>query len=296
MKNIGRILLALFLLLACVFSLSSCEHSRQNYNIIKDAFSQYDAQNEVAVIDYDIVHWNDASLNLRELIQADDNTHIQDVMLINRSLYFIVLDFSFSSKGIFSKKQVSATVYRCDSDGENLEIVFEKNNLNQADTNTFNNVFYIKWKDADSAGVLAYHPISNTTTVLFDGEYKGSIYDFNEPPTLKYSTQIENTAFLITEKDTGKQHILDESFLEKTDYFEAISQFKHIPYDYSYTMHDQDKINVVYRLEIDRFYELPEGFTFVIFEYDCRTQELMLQSTVFSIDDNAQFLRNFVTD
>lgn len=284
--------LVLFLLLTFVFSLVSCDHSRENFDIIQAEFAKYEAQNEIAVIDHETVHWNDASLDLRTLIDADDNTHINGVMLINCRLYFLAVDYNFSMQKL-AKKSASVLIYRCDMNGENLEVIFEKNDLTNVFTTDFNNVFYIRYKDEFEECIISYHPISQTQTILANGN-SNTIQDFIEPLPTKYSVEITEEAFLIVEKETQEQHIIDATFLQNTEYFDALRQFKYIPYEYSHTPHDYDKINIVYRVEIDRFYELPKGFTFVIFEYDCRMQELTLQSTVFSVDEDALFVRNVI--
>ena len=277
--------LTFMLLIAMILGLTACnrhDRSPELHKLVMDEFAKYDAQNSVAVIhDDENIYLGNRTVNLKEIIEYDANfISINNALIFNSHLYFIAVTREETDASIFSKSLRSFLIYECDMNGQNLKLLFEMNGLKEVKTREWRGVFYITYTDESGETAISYDLFTKTKTVLESGD-SCDVSKFIPPFAKKYLVEEEKNTFLITNIETNNQYVIDESFLKNTPYFDSFNGFDYVASRYSYIPYDNEKIILVYYINPNQLILAPEGKTLIIFEFDCRTQELIFDSTVF---------------
>lgn len=113
-KNIRVVVL----LMLCVFSSNLCSCKNQTDDI-KERFEKNSSDsNVVTVLDNCVFYFSDHTLDLRDLVNADEEPN-NGYLFMDKTLYFSTT----KETGAF---EFSISVYRCDLYGRNKTLVFEK--------------------------------------------------------------------------------------------------------------------------------------------------------------------------
>ena len=270
-----RISLLFLLLTSMLFS--SCGNVLDEYEIVKQEFSKYTPNNDVALVVEDrIVYFNDHTVDLEKVLpntQKQDVLWLSSVAVRNDLIYFVTqqrLD-----------KVWSVLLYRCDKNGENLTVLFEKHDVGKdVDAYVWNELIYIQYEVGDLTFVDYY----NCSTQKYGSFGSGANIKYKDflVESTTYSVKWNKGYFTVIDKEAQTEYDIDDSFLCRTEYYDSLKKFKYEPFTASKA---DDKVVLLYRIEsgiIDPSRLLTT--IFVIFEYDVKSQELIFLTTLVPFD------------
>lgn len=267
--------LSLFMALLMLFSCREGTTAHM-YEDIKNDFAQYEGSNDAALVLYNSrLYFYDHTLDLETLFPADEDFTFQYATMMNDMVYFVV-SLKEETKAIFT-----TILYQCDFYGNDLKMLYKKENLDHVTfVDFYSGIFYFKHSESQMQTIETYNCLDGTLKNL--GSFKDvDLDEYVKPLELYKWEKIEDQHFVITQKETGKQRIIDESTFKNSEFYPLLEKYN---YGKLRISTHKEKILVAQRLYIEDFFEIPTGYPFVIFEYDFETEELKFLSTVYSSD------------
>ena len=258
----------LVLLIAlCMLFFPSCS-GKYTYEQACEEFSQYGYANDVILLDGWTVCFRDRKIDLKEFFPGEEPGRFE-AALINGRLYFTC----------FRKKndQWVTTLYTCELRGENPQVVFEKTDCTADECTRIvgDIVYYYEWDSEKDK-----HVIKNFYKITTGYYGNGSQLAFSDIQSLrndyqKYRIEQTETAFIITDKTTQETRVVDDAFLQATEYYDSLKKF-------DYRIGTYDIIDNVVLLSLlidvrDVIDLFPIAHPLVIFEYDFEKNQLTFQ-------------------
>ena len=271
MKKVIALSLSILFLLLC-----SCQNSEKKFEDVKQEFSQYTPSNDVAlVLDDEVLYFHDHTLRLKDVLQRED-AKFERVNLLNDKIYYV-----FKEKTAW--KTYVLSIGRCDLDGSNNTILFEKENVD-SDIRVFFNggTATVLYFENEVRMALSYDVLTNTHSVSEAAED-----DAQYQVRSKYKVEEKKGTFYVTDSATQDQAVIDEAFLQNTPYYDSLKKYDYSAYRASL---GDGKILLVYRLNLERFDLFPKGYAMVIFEYRFDAKELVFMSALYPYDCEGYYL------
>ena len=244
------------------------------YEKIKTDFAQYEASNDVALVLYNSrLYFYDYTLDLEKILPGEV-FDFRYATLMNDTVYFVVA-LKDQHRAIFS-----TVLYQCDLYGNNLEMLYKKEKLEDLSFVEFNSgIFYFKHYESGMQILETYNCLDRRQEVLESQES----FDLNEyvKSFRLYDIEKNEDGLVITRKGTTEQRIIDSSIIKNSELHPLLEKYDYERVNISTF---REKIILTYRLRIEGFFEIPDGYPFVIFEYDFETSKLTFLSIVYSYD------------
>ncbi len=267
--RIVKILMIAFLSLFLV----SCKFEDNKDDIIQE-FSKFERNNNVvAILDGDYFYFDKNTLIISEL----------DTIGEYENCYLIYLDSIYFQT---TKKNNDSTyiinIYKCDSNGDNIELVFSHDNYKIKPK--FKSVgCYFLWlyyepsiKSSDSQAIDSF----DVTSLEHQNIEKGKNCDLENyrEEFHGYITTQKDNSFQIYVRNSNTNYIINDELLRECGYYESLNRF-----DFStegVQIYD-DKIFLCYRLHRS---DSGLEFCFAIFEYNTDSNNVLLRSVIFMGD------------
>lgn len=263
-------LLCMVLLLS-IF-LCSCRDSRELFADIKEDFSKFNASSDVALNMEDrIIYFNDYEVNIEELVDdGSQHSRVKTVCLRNDQMYILV--------SRCANKRWSFFLYRCDLKGNNLQVLYEKKDIDSDVSAEFrvDELLYFEYKIQKTVYVDLFNCITEEYLSLGSGK-DISLEDYDVKQQRSYSVEESKRGFVISD-DTKEIAVIDEDFLKNTEYYDLMKKHRFSPFQYSLT---EDKITLIYRKEVF----LPFSYyPMLLFEFDVASNSLIFLGVMNLID------------
>lgn len=245
---------ALLMLVVFTINLCSCQNRTEE---IKERFEQYSPDHDVvAVVDDFIVCFADHTLNLRDLVNEDEEPN-NGYLFWDKTLYFSTT----KENGPFD---FSVFVYRCDLYGNNKTLVFEKQGykthpwaVGNKDTLYFEH--YTNVFEPSARVIESYHIL----TGLYEVEGTGKNVDLSD-----YQQE---------QSGVSQDDITDAIALTKDFFSEALNGLN---YSYTGCKVSSGRLFLIYRIEESAGSLYPH----FVCEYVPETEEIYFKSLVFAHD------------
>ena len=253
--KLGCFLVSMILLLSMV----SCNSTAHMFPQIKEDFEQFQSQNNVILYDSDgMVYTNEKEYRLPRM---DDSSYIVDLEIINERIYFLTRSYKSESRGL------DIALYECDLQGENPSLVWKKTSVaNNVKGLFIKNILHVMYTVNDTVTVEEIDVLTSTSSIVFEGEdFDFSTVTESKQAQTVYSVQKEDGAFIITDHKSGGVHTVNQETLENHGYLDVLMQYNGTAFQ---SWVEDNRIYLIYRLRIEGFFEIPEGYPLAIFEYD----------------------------
>ncbi|MBE6553945.1 MAG: hypothetical protein E7666_06335 [Ruminococcaceae bacterium] len=251
-----------------LFAVCSCGQNRIGFEDVKNEFAQYSPTNDVVcIVDEQCVFFGDHEVDLEDIMKGDYNSVHASVL--NDKIYYAV---NQRQKGTWY-----FMIYQCDLYGEQNELLF-KRELSDVHVKVTRHeaILFIRYKENGEQKIDKYDILTSTYEESVEDEFA------KYSPETKYLVKGKDNAFLLTDPKTNKTCVIDEAYLRETPYYESMRKFD---YRSSYHYSTNGNLFLIYRMEAtEYFFDIPKGYTFVIFEYDFDQEELIFKTVVFPYD------------
>ena len=236
------------LLVVCILLFSSCDFINKDMYIqqVKTEFSPcFSGTNEVAFVMESNVYFNGATININNLIQKNeeyipfwespDEWFSGGVVFDNEGFFFCSSQSVHTYSGFSKQTEYIWRVYRTDYSGENISIFFEKSGYSSVPRGVANGkdifVYHYEEKTAfkEEGYILdRYNTLSGEYINLGRGS-DISINDYLVEENNQYEVKLESFGsstkdrrFIVTNKITQKNITIDDNYLKKTIYYDAM--------------------------------------------------------------------------
>lgn len=257
--------------------LSSCSKETIAYETVLSEFSQYQNTNDTVLFLDPYLYFNDYRINLDDFFphrESPKDFIIEDATLLNDQIYFTVL--------IKEDRSWSTILYRCGLRGENLEEVFGKANHGKSGDSKIidGTVYYFKYNDANKVDEIS--SFYNIRTAQYGDVSELGFSNIND--FLKnygnYRVEKMEKTFIVTDKRSQENRIIDDAFLRTTEYYQSLNKFG---YGCAWYEILDGKVLLIYYLDIPSesswWVVFPVPPPVVVFEYDFEQNELIFKST-----------------
>ena len=282
----GKYIVALIVLLTVL--LSSCKvpdiPDKISYDEIYEEFSQYGQSDDVMISLTRGLYFHDHEIDLDTLFPG--RSIVEDAVLLNNQIYLAV--------HTYEAKPYPLTLYSCDLYGENLKKVFEYNpNDRTLYAEIEEGVLYFQFQDSESHKfkIMTFDILAEELNMLSENHsWQTNHYVGEERP---YIVQQQRGTFIITSQATGEQRVIDEAYLQKTEFYDSLVKFNHGICNHSVT---QDKIMLAYHFNTTSFFDLTvDSYPKAIFEYDFENDKLIFKATAAPYDCEGYKIRHNAT-
>ena len=258
--------------------LSSC--FRDTTHDAKVEFSQYYCENVIAINENSNLHFSGYSINFEKIV--DGTEYIGGCIIHNNRVYF-----ACSKQTAF--KTFSLQVFSSDIHGENIKLELEKEGLDTKPQgvscdNTFyiqyyiNNTFNSEGKVIDSFNIVSYE--YKNESVGIDTNLKEFATSGNDSNYIcQLITENEISYFEILNNETNETKIVNDSFLQKTEYSVSLNKYKYTAKK-SYIL--GDKIFFEYSIAAGNGWNTSH----LIFEYDFKNDKIVYSGLFFTDDSS----------
>ena len=280
--NMKKRVFAILLCMIMLFSLTSCgTTSEELFPQIKADFEQFSPKGDVILYSsFGKVFTEDHTYRLPEVNdESYETSYILALEVINNKIYYLVNKYNNPAKTGYD-----VVLYECDLNGENYSSLWKKTFYakKQPEALFIQNNIYVMSIEDDVTTVEEIHVLTATATTYFQGE----VFDFSIIRNMRneqkqYTCQTEKDGFIITNLKTNNTYTVNNDTLEKFGYLDLVQQ---------YNGHEMaswviyDRVYVVYRLWVEDYFEIPQGYPWAIFEYDEESDKLIFQTVLYPGD------------
>lgn len=263
--------------LSCL-TLGGCAE-KYDFEEVRAEFSQYPSDpNVTVVLDDNTVYFYDHEVHLYDLVPK---TSVFRWYISREYIFFSDVDYSDERNNSHVGNLV---LYRCDLYGNDLQRLYEKNEVRVEWFLRNNHVFYFSYSLNDVKYIDSYDVLTGETKNVFEGK-DCDIKDYQENQERKYTVDCTNGKASIVEKASSETFVVDENYLKTTPYYESIGKF---PYDLEQVHETKGRLFLFYRLQIEGFFEVLPDYTYAIFEFSYETKE-MIYKLLIQANDVAAF-------
>lgn len=281
MKTIIKLLMIVFISSFLV----SCELKDRKNEIILE-FSQYDRDNNVVLIlDNNYLYFNDYTITLSELETKGEYSY--SCLIYLNQIYFTTIDENDDC--IYD-----LYIYRCDKNGENIELVFSQKFTNYR-PQVKSTIKYFFWIYYDS-GVKSSNNQAIDSFDVSTSEHKniekGTQCNLNNYSNGvdDYLTNLKNNSFQIYKYNSNIHYIVDDDLLRRSGYYESLHLFNFRPIGLQVF---NGKLFLRYSLKrTDTGFDL----CYAIFEYNTNNNTLLFRSLVFPGDIEYIYICEFIEE
>ena len=239
MTTLRRIALVLLLILSLTFT--SCKTNTAEY---EQKFEMHQSETPVVVVlDGLMFYFAGQTLDLRDLL--DDEELNGGYQFIDQKLYFS----TSKENGLFD---FSLSVYRCDMDGSNKVLIFEKDGYKtHPKAIGSKGMLYIEHYegtafDSSSKRIDLYNIFSDTYENVSLGDV-ASLSSYKNNKIDLYSFNFANDVLNIVNIQNSKNYKIDYEFLQKSEFGEALTDLD-CSYE-SYHVTEGGQIYLLYRIQ-----------------------------------------------
>lgn len=263
------------LLLILVFSfvflnLTSCTYKQglREAELVKQDFAKYyNEKNEVVLTYFGRLYFEEYTL--------DYSIPYDSVIFSNNKLYYADLRERENSR----LKDIK--IFECDLDGNNEKVIYTVDlGLSGSEmlfVRTYMDTYFFRYRIGKMMYVAQYTLSTGIYKNIASGE-ELEIDDFVPKETSKYDIQIfedeEYGGFKVSNSETGETRVIDDSYLRKTIYAEAIEKYARYPRRY-------DISNGHILLSYDLCVCSGWYYSHLIFEYDFENDALEYKALLF---------------
>ena len=276
-------ILVIGLLLIVLFAFSAREKVVYDINQIKEEFSQYSNDKNVFLESDGYLTFTDYSLDLNKLVSKKEK--IQSAGIVNEKLVFSTVKAAYEESCLDCIGAVescySLIIYQCDTQGENLEQLFIKENYqNSPDTRIENNMCYIRYSASSILNaktiIEAYDFVLNEYINTCNVTEADIFYELD----YEQDNKSEKGSLIIKALRTNKSIIINEEKLRNTICYQDLMK-------YSYTIGYMKEYNG--RKYIPCILEVTTGgwdwcgkYVYFIFELDFESQQLSYKTFIYT--------------
>lgn len=259
----------------CCFALSGCS-KRCDVEEVRAEFAQYPTSSDVAIVYNDtIIYFNDHFVDFNNLIEY------------RSSKWHISHEYIYFSTGYSNNKKsdyINLLLYKCDLYGNNLQIIYEKNNVksNWVLKNYNDSIFYFAYSINNTKYVDSYDVSTETLeSTIVNKNCKREDYVKNKETKYDYDINHKKDKISIIKKDSSETFVVDNNYLKTTPYYESINKF---PYKLEFMRETEDRLFLFYRFVTEGFFEINATYTFAIFEFFYDTKEMSYKYLIQAAD------------
>lgn len=263
-----------FLLIMSLFLTSCMEDTTQE---AKEEFSKYFSGNNEVVLLYSNKLYTETSTFGMDLAKGENFTN---------GLLFDQGTVWFSTSKINGLSNYTVNIYKANLDGSDMELVFTKDGYK---TSTLayatNGVFYIKHhtksKFFPSSRLIDKYSLADGTYENIAAGEDCDLSDYRVKETRRYTVEVEKNKtlqehgkFTVTDTETGISKVIDDAFLDNTEYIESMKIFNYGPFRSDIS---NGHILLTYSIGAGDGW----NYSYLIFEYDFEENTLEYKMLAF---------------
>ena len=269
----------LFLLIMSLFLTSCMEDTTQE---AKEEFSKYFSGNNEVVLLYSHKLYTETSTFGMDLAKGEN---------FNQGVLFDQGTVWFSTSKINGLYNYTLNIYKANLDGSDMELVFTKDGYK---TSTLayatNGVFYInhhtKSKFFPSSELIDKYSLADGTYENIAAGEDCDLSKYRVKETRRYTVEVEKNKtiqehgkFTVTDTETGISKVIDDAFLDNTEYIESMKIFNYSPFRSDIS---NGHILLTYEIGAGDGWNYPH----LVFEYDFEENTLEYKMLVFAEDSD----------
>ena len=263
-----------FLLIMSLFLTSCMEDTTQE---AKEEFSKYFSGNNEVVLLYSHKLYTETSTFDMDLAKGES---FDDGILFDQGTVW------FSTSKINGLSDYTLNIYKANLDGSDMELVFTKDGYKTGTVAyATNGVFYInhhtKSKFFPSSELIDKYSLADGTYENIAAGEDCDLSDYRVKETRRYTVEVEKNKtiqehgkFTVTDTETGISKVIDDAFLDNTEYIESMKIFNYGPFR-------SDISNGHILLTYDIGAGDGWNYAYLIFEYDFEENTLEYKMLAF---------------